>query len=140
MVSTNNNLLTVDSLRTYFPIKAGLFRRTIGHVKAVDGVSFNIPAGKTVGLVGESGCGKTTTARTIARLIHATGGSATFDGIELLKASGERLKELRKQISIIFQDPYSSLNPRMTVGSIVGEPLRYHGIARGSELTDRISG
>jgi len=140
MASTNNHLLDVKELRTYFPIKTGLLQRTIGHIKAVDGVSFAIPAGKTLGLVGESGCGKTTTARTIARLIHATGGSATFDSIELLKASGEQLKKLRQHISIIFQDPYSSLNPRMTVGSIVGEPLRYHGIARGSELTDRVAG
>jgi oligopeptide/dipeptide ABC transporter ATP-binding protein len=143
MIETANksyNLLEVKGLRTYFAIKAGLMRRTVGHVKAVDGVSFNVPAGKTLGLVGESGCGKTTTARTIARLIRATGGSAIFDGIDLLEASGEKLKELRKQISIIFQDPYSSLNPRMTVGSIVGESLRYHKMARGSELTERVAG
>jgi oligopeptide/dipeptide ABC transporter ATP-binding protein len=140
MASTNNYLLKVEDLRTYFPIKKGLLQRTIGHIKAVDGVSFTVPAGKTVGLVGESGCGKTTTARTIARLIHATAGSVAFDGIDVLKTSGEQLKELRKQISIIFQDPYSSLNPRMTVGHIVGESLRYHGLARGSELTDRVAG
>jgi oligopeptide/dipeptide ABC transporter ATP-binding protein len=140
MATTNNYLLKVEDLRTYFPIKKGLLQRTIGHIKAVDGVSFSVPAGKTLGLVGESGCGKTTTARTIARLIHATGGSVIFDGIDLLTTSGEQLKQLRKQISIIFQDPYSSLNPRMTVGHIVGESLRYHGIARGSELTDRVTG
>jgi oligopeptide/dipeptide ABC transporter ATP-binding protein len=139
MVGTNNNLLTVDSLRTYFPIKAGFFRRTVGHVKAVDGVSFNIPSGKTVGLVGESGCGKTTTARTIARLINATAGSVSFDGIDVLNASGEQLQRLRKEISIIFQDPYSSLDPRMTVGQIVGEPLWYYKIARGSELLGRVA-
>jgi oligopeptide/dipeptide ABC transporter ATP-binding protein len=140
MESTNKYLLEVDGLRTYFPIKAGLMRRTIGHIKAVDGVSFAIPAGKTLGLVGESGCGKTTAARTIARLIRATDGSVHFDGIDVLKAKGRQLKTLRQQISIIFQDPYSSLNPRMTVGDIVGEPLWYHKMARGSELTDRVAG
>ena len=140
MESTNDYLLKVDGLRTYFPIKAGLMRRTIGHIKAVDGVSFAIPAGKTLGLVGESGCGKTTAARTIARLLRATSGSVRFDGIDVLTASGEQLKKLRQQISIIFQDPYSSLNPRMTVGDIVGEPLWYHKTAHGAELTGRVAG
>jgi oligopeptide transport system ATP-binding protein len=139
MASTNHELLKVEGLKTYFPIKAGLLRRTIGHIKAVDGVSFSIPAGKTLGLVGESGCGKSTTARSIVRLVHATAGKVTFNGLDVLAAAGDELRDLRCQISIIFQDPYSSLNPRMTVGDIIGEPMRHHKIAAGSEMTDRVA-
>jgi oligopeptide transport system ATP-binding protein len=139
MANTNSYLLKVEGLRTYFPIKAGLLRRTIGYVKAVDGVSFSIPAGKTLGLVGESGCGKTTTARTIARLVPHTAGSVLFGDVDVLSAAGPQLRKLRQEIAVIFQDPYSSLNPRMTIANIVGEPLRYHKIASGSELMDRVA-
>jgi len=124
IVSTNNHLLKVDNLRTYFPIKRGLLRRTVGYVKAVDGISFGIEKGQTLGLVGESGCGKTTVARSIVRLVPATAGKVVFEQIDVLSAGREDLRRLRSQISLIFQDPYSSLNPRMTIGNIIGEPLK----------------
>jgi oligopeptide transport system ATP-binding protein len=135
----NKNILKVENLKTWFPIRKGLLRKTVGYVKAVDDVSFAIPAGKTFGLVGESGSGKTTTARTIARLIPATGGKVTFENRNILSLHQSQLRSIRKDISYVFQDPYSSLNPRMTVGSILGEPLQVHKIAKGSELTDRIT-
>jgi len=124
MASTNDYLLTVDELKTYFPIRKGLLRRTVGYVKAVDGVSFRIRSGQTLGLVGESGCGKTTVARSIVRLVLATSGRVVFDEIDVLSAGGQSLRQIRREISLIFQDPYGSLNPRMTVGNIVGEPLK----------------
>ncbi len=124
MVSTNNYLLTVVNLKTYFPIRKGLLRRTVGYVRAVDGVSFKISPGRTLGLVGESGCGKTTVARSIVRLIPATSGRVVFDNVDVLSADKRSLRQLRREISVIFQDPYGSLNPRMTVGNIVGEPLK----------------
>lgn len=138
-------LLEVRDLRTHFPVRRGLFGRTIGAVKAVDGVSFSLRAGKTLGLVGESGCGKTTTGRTILRLIPATGGSVRFAGQAVFELSHRELRRLRRNMQIIFQDPYGSLNPRMTVGGIIGEPLQVHGVARGrrrehrvAELLDRV--
>ena len=124
MVNANNYLLKVDGLRTYFPIKKGLLRRTVGYVKAVDGVSFGIEKGQTLGLVGESGCGKTTVARSIVRLVPATAGKVLFEQRDILSADKVELRRLRSQISLIFQDPYGSLNPRMTIGNIVGEPLK----------------
>ncbi len=138
MENTNHYLLKVDDLKTYFDIKKGLFRHTVGHVKAVDGVSFHVQAGQTLGLVGESGCGKTTTAKTIARLVPATSGSVTFENTDVLSAKKDDLKHLRREISIIFQDPYSSLNPRMTIGNIIGEPIKIHKGLAGRELIDRI--
>jgi oligopeptide/dipeptide ABC transporter ATP-binding protein len=137
MENANGHLLKVEKLKTYFPIKKGLFQRTIDHVKAVDSVSFKIRQGQSFGLVGESGCGKTTVARSIVRLVHATEGKVLFNNIEILKADKKQMLELRKDISIIFQDPYGSLNPRMTVANIVGEPLRIHKGITGSELIDR---
>ncbi|MFA5291835.1 MAG: oligopeptide/dipeptide ABC transporter ATP-binding protein [Phycisphaerae bacterium] len=134
-----NILLNVENLKTWFPIKKGLLRRTVGHVKAVDDISFEIAAGSTFGLVGESGSGKTTAARTIARLIHATSGKVYFNDENILPMPQSLLRGIRKNISIVFQDPYSSLNPRMTIGSIIAEPLKIHKIAKGSELIDRIS-
>ena len=126
MVSTDRYLLRVDNLKTYFPIKKGLLRRTVGYIKAVDGVSFGIRAGQTLGLVGESSCGKTTVARSIVRLVPATEGRVVFDQTNVLSADKRKLRQLRREISIIFQDPFSSLNPRMTVGNIVGEALKVH--------------
>jgi oligopeptide/dipeptide ABC transporter ATP-binding protein len=135
----DNTILKVENLKTWFAIKKGLLRKTAGYVRAVDDVSFQIPTGSTFGLVGESGSGKTTTARTIARLIPATSGKVIFEDRSILNLHQSQLRSMRKDISYVFQDPYSSLNPRMTVGSILAEPLRVHKIAKGSELIDRIS-
>ncbi|MCX5653749.1 MAG: ATP-binding cassette domain-containing protein [Planctomycetota bacterium] len=132
-------LLQVSDLKTHFPVKRGLLGRTVGHVKAVDGVSFAIRRGRTLGLVGESGCGKTTAGRTILRLIPATAGTVAFEGKSVFDLPPGELRQLRRHMQIIFQDPYGSLNPRMTVGGIIGEPLRVHGLARGRELEDRVA-
>lgn len=132
-------LLSVRNLRTYFPIKRGVFSRTVGYVKAVDGVTFDLHAGKTLGLVGESGCGKTTVGRTILRLIPATSGEVEFKGHDFFTYQGRELRTLRKHLQIIFQDPVSSLNPRMTIGNIIGEPIEVHGIARGREKRERVA-
>lgn len=132
-------LLRVRNLQTHFPVKRGLLQKTIGHVKAVDGVSFDVYSGKTLGLVGESGCGKTTAGRTLLRLIPATGGEVEFDGTKVFDANRQTMQALRREMQIIFQDPVGSLNPRMTVGKIVGEPMQVHGIASGSELRDRVA-
>ena len=139
MASANNYLLKVDNLKTYFPIKKGLLRRTVGYVKAVDGVSFKIRAGQTLGLVGESGCGKTTVARSLVRLVPATAGKVVFEQIDVLSADKSKLRQLRRDISIIFQDPFGSLNPRMTVGNIIAEPLKVHKGACGSELAKQVA-
>jgi oligopeptide transport system ATP-binding protein len=138
-VQTAAGLLEVRDLRTHFPVRRGLLGRTVGYVRAVDGVSFSLPHGKTLGLVGESGCGKTTVGRTILRLIPATSGEVDFEGQDVFALNPGDLRRLRRHMQIIFQDPYGSLNPRMTVGGIVGEPLRVHGLARGRELEDRIN-
>ncbi len=132
-------LLQVRDLRTHFPIRRGVLSRVVGHVKAVDGVSFDIAPGKTLGLVGESGCGKTTVGRTILRLIPATSGSVLYKGQDFFAYHGEQLRKLRRQMQIVFQDPVSSLNPRMTIGNIIGEPIQVHGIARGTEKNDRVA-
>jgi len=132
-------MLDVRDLKTHFPVRRGLFGRTVGYVRAVDGVSFTLDAGKTLGLVGESGCGKTTTGRTILRLIPATAGEVRFDGRDVFALPSGEMRRLREDMQIIFQDPYGSLNPRMTVGGIVGEPLRVHNRARGRDLADRVA-
>ncbi len=124
-------LLDVQNLKTYFPITGGFLQRTVGYVKAVDDVSFSIKQGETFGMVGESGCGKTTTGRTILRLSKATGGTVIFDGKDIFALSADALKRTRADMQIIFQDPFSSLNPRMPVGDLIGEGLRVHG------MTDR---
>ncbi|MCC6681970.1 MAG: ATP-binding cassette domain-containing protein [Phycisphaeraceae bacterium] len=132
-------LLQVRNLKTYFPVKRGLLKSTVGYVKAVDGVSFQINDGETLGLVGESGCGKSTVGRAILRLVPATEGSVTFDGQDVLVANRDQMRKLRRQMQIIFQDPVGSLNPRMTVGNIIGEPIKVHRLASGSELPDRVA-
>ncbi len=136
-------LLEVKNLKKYFPITKGFFKREIGQVKAVDGISFFIKEGETLGLVGESGCGKTTTGKTILRAYDPTDGDIilNLDGvaINVAKLRKEELKEVRRYMQMVFQDPYSSLNPRMTVREIIGEPLLVNGIAKGKELDDRVA-
>ncbi len=124
--SSADTLLSVENLKTYFPIKSGLFSRVKSHVKAVDGVSFTVRKGETLGLVGESGCGKTTLGRTLLRLQQATSGAVHYDGIDVFAQSSQQMRELRSRMQIIFQDPYASLNPRMTVGQTLMEPLNIH--------------
>ncbi|MGQ0636147.1 MAG: ABC transporter ATP-binding protein [Planctomycetaceae bacterium] len=132
-------LLEVRDLTKYFPIRGGLFSRVRQHVKAVDGVSFSLGAGRTLGLVGESGCGKTTVGRALLRLIPASSGYVGFEGRDILSLPRRELRPLRQRMQIIFQDPYGSLNPRMTVQQIVGESLAVHGLARGGALRDEVA-
>ncbi len=132
-------LLEVTDLTKHFPIKRGLLSRTVGQVRAVDGVSFSIQPGEVLGLVGESGCGKTTTGRCILRLIEPTSGSVRFAGREVTTLKRRELRALRREMQIVFQDPYSSLNPRLTVGSMLGEPLAIHGLARGAAARERVA-
>ena len=132
-------LLRVDDLKVHFPVEAGgVFRTSTGTVKAVDGVTFEVRRGETLGLVGESGCGKTTVGRTVLRLYDPTAGTITFDGQDITHLKGEELRRLRRRMQMIFQDPYASLNPRRNVAAIVGEPLRVHGIAEGAEAERRV--
>lgn len=125
----NDNVLEVRNLKQYFPIKAGLMQRVVGHVKAVDGISFDIKRGTTMGLVGESGCGKTTAGKTILRLNEKTDGDVLFNGINVFELDHKELRALRPKMQIIFQDPYSSLSPRLPVSEIIGEAVREHGLA-----------
>ncbi|MBC9784830.1 dipeptide ABC transporter ATP-binding protein [Heliobacterium chlorum] len=138
MSNRDSNLLTVNDLRKHFPIKGGLFGRTVGTVKAVDGVSFSIKRGETLGLVGESGCGKSTTGMMVLRLLEPTSGDILFEGENVAQFNKSRLKDFRRQAQIVFQDPYASLNPRMSVGDIIAEPMILHGIAKGPDLTKRV--
>lgn len=132
-------LLEVKHLKKHFPIKGGIFSKTIGYVYAVDDISFTLNRGETLGLVGESGCGKSTTGRTILRLLEPTAGEVTFEGQEITRLNKGDMRALRREMQIIFQDPYASLNPRMTVGSIIGEPLEIHKIARGAEKEEQVA-
>lgn len=133
MSVAEKKLLEVKNLKKYFPIKTGVFRKTVAHVKAVDEISFYIKEGETLGLVGESGCGKSTTGFTILRLEEATGGEVYFEDKDILSLNKKDLREVRKEMQIIFQDPYASLNPRMTVAEIVGEPLDIHKLVKNKK-------
>jgi oligopeptide transport system ATP-binding protein len=133
-VESSKPLLSVRNLKTYFPVRSGLLRRATGWIKAVDDVSFEIGEGETLGLVGESGCGKTTIGRSILRLVPATAGDVTLNEHSIFSVSARRLRRVRRHMQMIFQDPVGSLNPRMRVGRIVGEPLEVHRVARGRAL------
>jgi oligopeptide transport system ATP-binding protein len=133
------SLLEVRDLKKHFPIRTGVLKRTTGHVYAVDGVSFDVEKGETMGLVGESGGGKSTVGRTVLRLTAATGGAVRFEGIDVMKASRGEMQKLRRDMQIVFQDPYASLNPRMRIRSIVGEALTIHGIGSDAERQRRVS-
>ena len=138
-MADNGMLVQVKDLKMHFPITQGIIiQRKVGAIKAVDGVSFGIVRGETLGLVGESGCGKSTTGRAILQLYEPTAGKVIFDGQELTELKGEPLRKMRRRMQMIFQDPYASLNPRMTVGDIVGEPLVVHNIAKGKERRERV--
>ncbi len=132
-------LLEVRDLTKHFPVRRGWFRRTRGTVRAVDGVSFTLQAGETLALVGESGCGKTTTGRAILRLVEPTSGSVHFDGTDVLALRGESLRQLRRHMQIVFQDPFGSLNPRLTIGAAIREGLLVHDLAHGAEADRRVA-
>lgn len=138
MTESKTPLLQVTGLKKYFPVRSGLFSRVSAWVKAVDDVSFHLRQGETLGLVGESGCGKTTVGRSILRLMEPTAGQVTFEGSDVLALTPKELRQARRRMQLIFQDPYSSLNPRMTIGSIVSEPLKIHHIAKGKALQDQV--
>ena len=139
MTSSTDVLLHVEKLVKYFPIMRGIiFQKQIGAVHAVDGVSFDIHRGETLGLVGESGCGKSTTGRAILQLQKPTSGKVLFEGIDLVTLEAGELRKMRRRMQMIFQDPYASLNPRMTIGEIIGEPLRLHGLANRKESNERV--
>ena len=135
----DNTVLKVENLKKYFPIKAGVFSKTVGNVKAVDGVSFTIDKGETLGLVGESGCGKSTTGRAILRLFEKTDGNVYFEGKDIFALKKKELRDLRPKMQMIFQDPYSSLNPRLSVDSLVGEALLSHKLCSKDELPERVA-
>lgn len=135
----NAKLVDVKNMRMYFPVVSGVMRKKVADVKAVDDVSFFIRKGETLGLVGESGCGKTTTGRCILQMYKITTGEINFDGVDLTKLRGENLRRMRRNMQLIFQDPYASLDPRMTAGDIVGEPLMEHGLVKGSQYKDQVA-
>ena len=140
-VSDGEVLLEVQNLKMYFPVTSGLlFQRAVAHIKAVDDVSFSVRKGETLGLVGESGCGKTTTGRCILQLYRPTAGQIFFEGQNLSKLNSKQMRGMRREMQVIFQDPYSSLNPRMTAGNIIGEPLVVHGLVKGkAEYRERVA-
>jgi oligopeptide transport system ATP-binding protein len=134
----NDTLLRVENLKMHFPIYRGVFQRQVGAIRAVDEISFDIKRGETLGLVGESGCGKSTTGRAILQLYRPTSGNVNFDGTDLVQLKGESLRQMRRKMQMIFQDPYASLNPRMTVGEIVSEPLLVHNVVSANEANERV--
>ena len=134
----NENLLEIRNLKTYYPVKGGFLRRTVGNVKAVDDVSFEIKKGETLGLVGESGCGKSTTGRTIIRLLNATDGEILFEGRDITKLRGKTLQSIRQDIQMVFQDPYASLNPMQMVGDIVAEPIKNFKKMNSKDLKNEV--
>ena len=136
--TASDPLVEVSDLKMWFPVASGILQRTVGHVHAVDGVDLEIKAGETLGLVGESGCGKSTLGRTVIRLLEPTAGKVMFKGEDITHIRGEHLRSLRREMAMIFQDPYASLDPRQTVGDIVGEPMDVHGLAKGKERQERI--
>ena len=138
-MANNENILEVSHLKKYYPIKDGMFGRVVGNVKAVDDVSFSIKRGTTMGLVGESGCGKTTVGKTILRLHEITDGSVVFDGTDITKLDSKQMRKFRPRMQLIFQDPYSSLSPRLPVGTIIGEAVKEHHIVPDSEYEDYVS-
>ena len=139
MTESSSPLLQVTGLKKYFPVRSGIFSRVSAWVKAVDDITLHVNHGETLGLVGESGCGKTTVGRSILRLMEPTAGEITFEGEDVLALKPWELRQARRRMQIIFQDPYSSLNPRMTIGAIVSEPLVIHKIAKGEELQERVN-
>ena len=135
----NNHLVDVENLKMYFPVTAGVFRKKVADVKAVDDVSFYVRKGETLGLVGESGCGKTTTGRCILQLYNVTSGKVVFDGEELTGMDKRRLRRMRRNMQLIYQDPFASLDPRMTAGDIIGEPLLVHKVVKGKEYRKQVA-
>jgi oligopeptide transport system ATP-binding protein len=131
-------LVSVTDLKMWFPVASGILQRTVGHVQAVDGVDLEVKAGETVGLVGESGCGKSTLGRAVIRLLEPTAGTVRFKGQDITHVRGQKLRALRREMAMIFQDPYASLDPRQTVGDIIGEPIDVHRLAKGKERQERI--
>jgi oligopeptide transport system ATP-binding protein len=138
-MATDGYLVEIKNLRMFFPVLAGVMRRKVADVRAVDGISFYIKKGETLGLVGESGCGKTTTGRCILQLYRISGGEVYFEGRDLTKLKGESLRRMRRNMQLIFQDPYASLDPRMTCGDIIGEPLLVHNLVKGKEYREQVA-